>query len=154
MASALAQALLPWFRANGRALPWRGSTDPYAIWVSEIMLQQTQVDRVLPKYHEWLDRYPTFEVLAAARVNDVVETWRPLGYNIRPRRLHDIAREAVARYDGRLPDDEATSHGYLRVIDESGEDYGYSNDRFFEIELPEALEKTLLVAFKEDRNIA
>ncbi len=53
-----------------------------------------------------------------------------------------------------LPDDEATSHGYLRVIDESGEDYGYSNDRFFEIELPEALEKTLLVAFKDDRNIA
>jgi hypothetical protein len=53
-----------------------------------------------------------------------------------------------------LPDDEATSHGYLRVIDESGEDYGYSNDRFFPIEVPEALEKTLLVAFKEDRNIA
>ncbi|MBW2004628.1 MAG: hypothetical protein JRI72_08445 [Deltaproteobacteria bacterium] len=53
-----------------------------------------------------------------------------------------------------LPDDEATSHGYIRVIDESGEDYGYSNDRFFQIELPEALEKTLLVAFKEDRNIA
>lgn len=53
-----------------------------------------------------------------------------------------------------LPDDEATSHGYLRVIDESGEDYGYSNDRFFQIELPEELEKTLLVAFKEDRNVA
>ncbi|MBW1706720.1 MAG: hypothetical protein JRJ86_16405 [Deltaproteobacteria bacterium] len=53
-----------------------------------------------------------------------------------------------------LPDNEATSHGYLRVIDESGEDYGYSNDRFFQIEVPEALEKTLLVAFKEDRNIA
>ncbi len=53
-----------------------------------------------------------------------------------------------------LPDDEATSHGYIRVIDESGEDYGYSNDRFFQIELPEALEKTLLVAFKQDRNIA
>jgi len=53
-----------------------------------------------------------------------------------------------------LPDDEATSHGYLRVIDESGEDYGYSNDRFFQIEVPEALEKTLLVAFEEDRNIA
>ena len=53
-----------------------------------------------------------------------------------------------------LPDDEATSHGYLRVIDESGEDYGYSNDRFFQIEVPEALEKTLLVAFKEERNIA
>lgn len=53
-----------------------------------------------------------------------------------------------------LPDDEATSHGYLRVIDESGEDYGYSNDRFVQIEVPEALEKTLMVAFKEDRNIA
>ncbi len=53
-----------------------------------------------------------------------------------------------------LPDDEATSHGYLRVIDESGEDYGYSNDRFFQIEVPEALEKTLMVAFREDRNIA
>ena len=59
------------------------------------MLQQTQVDRVLPKYHEWLDRYPTFEALAAAPEPDVVKTWYPLGYNIRPRRLQAIAREAV-----------------------------------------------------------
>jgi len=72
------------------------------------MLQQTQVDRVLPKYHEWLGRYPTFEALAAASEVEVVKTWYPLGYNIRPRRLQAIAREAVSRYGGTLPDDEAT----------------------------------------------
>ncbi len=72
------------------------------------MLQQTQVDRVLPKYAEWLDRYPSFEALAAAPDQDVRNTWYPLGYNIRPRRLQTIAREAVARYGGQLPADEAT----------------------------------------------
>lgn len=72
------------------------------------MLQQTQVDRVLPKYREWLDRYPSFEALSAAAEEDVVRTWYPLGYNIRPRRLQAIAREAVGRFAGTLPDDEAT----------------------------------------------
>ncbi len=100
--------LLAWYRARGRDLPWRRTSDPYHILVSEIMLQQTQVDRVLPKYHQWLDRYPSFEALADAHEDDVVETWRPLGYNIRPRRLQSIAREAVARHDGQLPSDEAT----------------------------------------------
>ena len=100
--------LLAWYRAQGRDLPWRRTRDPYHILVSEIMLQQTQVDRVLPKYHEWLEKYPSFEVLAAAAEDDVVQTWRPLGYNIRPRRLQSIAREAVANYDGKLPSDEAT----------------------------------------------
>jgi len=79
------------------------------------MLQQTQVDRVLPKYHEWLERYPSFEALATADVSDAVETWRPLGYNIRPRRLHDIAREAVTKYDGRLPDDEPTLRSFKGI---------------------------------------
>jgi A/G-specific adenine glycosylase len=72
------------------------------------MLQQTQVDRVLPKYGEWLQKYPTFEALAAAPLDEVVQTWYPLGYNVRPRRLHSIAREAVASYGGKLPSDEAT----------------------------------------------
>jgi len=72
------------------------------------MLQQTQVDRVLPKYHEWLDRYPSFEALADAPEKDVTDTWYPLGYNIRPKRLQAIAREAVANYGGKLPSDEAT----------------------------------------------
>jgi A/G-specific adenine glycosylase len=72
------------------------------------MLQQTQVDRVLPKYHEWLGKYPTLGALAAAPDAEVAETWRPLGYNIRPRRLQWIAREAVANFGGTLPSDEAT----------------------------------------------
>ncbi len=93
---------------HGRDLPWRKTDDPYHILVSEIMLQQTQVDRVLPKYSEWLDKYPSLHALADAPEKDVTGTWYPLGYNIRPKRLQTIAREAVARYDGQLPSDEAT----------------------------------------------
>ena len=100
--------LLTWYRANGRDLPWRRTEDPYHILVSEVMLQQTQVDRVLPKYHEWLGKFPSLEALAAAPEHDVAETWRPLGYNIRPRRLQSIARESVAKYGGELPSDEET----------------------------------------------
>jgi len=100
--------LLHWYRRNGRDLPWRRTSDPYHILVSEMMLQQTQVDRVLPKYHEWLEKYPSLEALATADEAGVAEAWRPLGYNIRPRRLQSIARESVARYGGSLPSDEAT----------------------------------------------
>ena len=102
------RALLAWYREHGRKLPWRETSDPYHILVSEMMLQQTQVDRVLPKYHEWLEKYPSLDALAAAPDDEVNETWRPLGYNIRPRRLHAIARESVARYGGSLPSDEET----------------------------------------------
>ena len=102
------QRLLTWYRRHGRDLPWRKTDDPYHILVSEIMLQQTQVDRVLPKYAEWLDKYPSMGVLAAAPEREVTETWYPLGYNIRPRRLQSIARESVAKYGGQLPSDEAT----------------------------------------------
>jgi A/G-specific adenine glycosylase len=105
---AFRRRLLAWYDRNGRDLPWRHAADPYQVLVSEIMLQQTQVDRVLPKYHEWLERFPTLEALAGAPVRDAVRAWYPLGYNIRPRRLHSIAREAVARYGGALPSDEAT----------------------------------------------
>jgi len=96
--------LLAWYARNGRDLPWRRTREPYRVLVSEIMLQQTQVDRVVPKYREFLGRYPTIRSLAAARVEDVRRLWYPLGYNARPFRLHSIAREAVARYGGRLPD--------------------------------------------------
>ena len=102
------QRLLAWYRRHGRDLPWRKTDNPYHILVSEIMLQQTQVDRVLPKYAEWLDKYPSMHALAAAPEHEVAETWRPLGYNIRPRRLQSIARESVEKYGGRLPQDEAT----------------------------------------------
>lgn len=107
--------LLAWYRRHGRSLPWRTTDNPYHILVSEVMLQQTQVDRVLPKYHEWLAKYPSFEALADAPDEEVVRTWYPLGYNIRPRRLQTIAREAVARYDGRLPDDEATLRSFKGI---------------------------------------
>ena len=100
------QRLLRWYAAHRRDLPWRRTDDPYHILVSEVMLQQTQVDRVIPKYHEFLLRYPTFESLARARPVDVRRTWYPLGYNIRPVRLQGIARETLARYGGRLPDDD------------------------------------------------
>ena len=72
------------------------------------MLQQTQVDRVLPKYHEWLAKYPSFEALAEAPAEQVRETWYPLGYNIRPTRLQSIAQEAVRSHGGRLPSDRET----------------------------------------------
>src|SRR6476646_7006713 len=107
--------LLEWYRRHGRDLPWRRTTDPYHILVSEVMLQQTQVDRVLPKYREWLDKYPTLEALAAAPEDEVSKTWRPLGYNIRPQRLHAIARESVARYGGELPGDEATLRSFKGI---------------------------------------
>jgi A/G-specific adenine glycosylase len=109
--------LLAWYRAYGRDLPWRRTRDPYHILVSEVMLQQTQVDRVRPKYEEWLRRYPTLAALAAADEEEVVRAWYPLGYNIRPRRLHAIAREAVARYGGRLPDDEAALRSFKGIGD-------------------------------------
>jgi A/G-specific adenine glycosylase len=102
------QRLLVWYRRHGRDLPWRRTDDPYHILVSEIMLQQTQVDRVLPKYAEWLHKYPSLERLAAAPERQVAETWYPLGYNIRPKRLQAIARQAVANYGGRLPSDHDT----------------------------------------------
>jgi A/G-specific adenine glycosylase len=100
--------LLTWYKRHGRDLPWRRTADPYHILVSEIMLQQTQVDRVLPKYAEWLAKFPSLHALAAAPEGEVTAAWYPLGYNIRPRRLQTIARESVERYGGQLPADEQT----------------------------------------------
>src|SRR3989304_1342976 len=85
-----ARRLLRWYRRRGRSLPWRRTTDPYRILVSEVMLQQTQVERVIPKYREFLRRYPSIAVLARAHVREVREVWYPLGYNIRPGRLWDV----------------------------------------------------------------
>src|SRR6266704_4008936 len=84
--------LLAWYARHGRDLPWRRTRQPYRVLVSEIMLQQTQVDRVVPKYREFLRRYPTIERLAAAPVDAVRRLWYPLGSNIRQVRLHAIAR--------------------------------------------------------------
>jgi A/G-specific adenine glycosylase len=87
--------LLAWFGANARDLPWRRTRDPYAILVSEVMLQQTQVERVVPRYKAWLARWPTVEALADASPADVIREWQGLGYNRRALNLHRAAR-AVA----------------------------------------------------------
>ena len=98
------RALLAWYAADGRAeLPWRHTHDPYAVIVSEVMLQQTQVERVLPKYRAFLEQFPTLADLAAAPVAEVIRAWAGLGYNMRAVRLHEIARQAVERYGGTLP---------------------------------------------------
>jgi A/G-specific adenine glycosylase len=85
-------ALLAWFREHGRDLPWRRTRDPYAILVSEVMLQQTQAERVVPRYLAWLERWPTAEALAAAPLGDVIRRWQGLGYNRRAVSLHRAAR--------------------------------------------------------------
>src|SRR5437879_480994 len=99
--------LLEWYTSNARDLPWRRTRDPYAILVAEVMLQQTQVERVIPKWHAWLARFPTLAELARASRADAIRAWQGLGYNLRAVRLHDIACEVVARHDGRLPNDVA-----------------------------------------------
>lgn len=109
------ERLLGWYDRYGRELPWRQTDDPYHILVSEVMLQQTQVERVLPKYHEWLEKFPTLSALAEASETQAVSTWYPLGYNIRPRRLHAIARESVERFAGSLPSDEATLRSFKGI---------------------------------------
>jgi len=97
------QRLLRWYARNRRDLPWRKTSDPYKILVSEVMLQQTQVDRVVPKYKQFLRKYPSIELLASASVSDVEAAWRPLGYNVRPVRLHAIALETVQQHGGKIP---------------------------------------------------
>lgn len=98
-------ALLEWFGQRQRDLPWRRTRDPWAVLVSELMLQQTQVARVLPKYEAFLGRWPTAEDCAAAPLGDVVTAWAGLGYNRRAVNLHRCAHAVVADHDGQLPDD-------------------------------------------------
>ena len=88
--------LLAWYRANGRDLPWRKTSDPYAILVSEVMLQQTQVERVVPRWHAWLERWPTVGALANASAGDVIVEWQGLGYNRRALNLHRAAQHVAA----------------------------------------------------------
>jgi len=91
------EAILAWYSQNGRDLPWRRTRDPYAILVSEVMLQQTQVARVVPRYLDWLDRWPTVEALAAASPAEVIRAWSGLGYNRRAVNLHRCAQAVAAR---------------------------------------------------------
>jgi A/G-specific adenine glycosylase len=104
----LGQALLAWYERQGRThLPWRVVRDPYYTLVSEFMLQQTQVDRVIPKFGAFIGRFPDIRALARAGTSDVVRAWQGLGYNSRAMRLHRVARQVVERYAGEMPSDSA-----------------------------------------------
>jgi len=102
--TAFSRKLLEWYRANRRDLPWRRTRDPYHIWVSEIMLQQTRVETVIPYYERFMERFPTPEALAAAPEEEVLKLWEGLGYYSRARNLHAAVREVCERYGGIVPD--------------------------------------------------
>jgi A/G-specific adenine glycosylase len=96
--------LLDWFDENKREMPWRKSEDPYHIWVSEVMLQQTRVDQARPYFDRFIDRFPTIFDLAEAPQQEVLKVWEGLGYYSRARNLHHAAQTVVEKYNGELPD--------------------------------------------------
>ncbi len=102
------EALLNWFSEAARDLPWRRVRDPYRILVAEVMLQQTQVDRVLPKYEAFIERFPSLQALAEAPTADVIRMWAGLGYNRRAVNLQRTARQVIEQYGGVFPRDVAT----------------------------------------------
>jgi A/G-specific adenine glycosylase len=101
--SRISPELLAWYQQNKRSLPWRDHPDPYAVWVSEIMLQQTRVETVIPYFERWLTKFPNIAALAAADEQDVLNLWEGLGYYSRARNLHKAAKVVVAEYGGKLP---------------------------------------------------
>ncbi|HVG45396.1 MAG TPA: A/G-specific adenine glycosylase, partial [Longimicrobium sp.] len=107
----LREALLAWYRANRRDLPWRAAegdaADPYHVWLSEVMLQQTRVETVVRYYARWLERFPTLAALADAPLDDVLKAWEGLGYYSRARNFHSAVRQVRARHGGEVPDDPA-----------------------------------------------
>lgn len=103
MKSKIAAPLLRWYRARKRSLPWRDQPEPYAVWVAEIMAQQTRLETMLPYYQRWMQQFPTVQALAAAREQQVLSAWEGLGYYTRARNLHKAARQLVAEAGGRMP---------------------------------------------------
>lgn len=102
--NAIVAHLLAWWDRGHADLPWRRSRDPYAIWIAEVMLQQTQIATVIPYYARWMVRFPTVHALASAPLADVLKQWEGLGYYSRARHLHTAAQTVVAEYNGRLPE--------------------------------------------------
>jgi len=103
MNTEISRTLLDWYAANARRLPWRGHPDAYAVWVSEIMLQQTRVETVIPYFEHWMVRFPTIPALAKASQQEVLQTWEGLGYYSRARNLQQAAQKLVLEYGGALP---------------------------------------------------
>lgn len=117
--------LLAWFRQNGRDLPWRETRDPYAILVSEVMAQQTQVERVVPRWRRWLERWPTIEALADASPADVIREWQGLGYNRRAINLHRAAVQIAAHG---WPNDLTELPGVGRYTADAVARFAYGHD--------------------------
>ncbi|PKO11793.1 MAG: A/G-specific adenine glycosylase [Chloroflexi bacterium HGW-Chloroflexi-10] len=103
MRSDISHALLAWYAKNARQLPWRDHPDPYAVWVSEIMLQQTRVETVISYFHKWMERFPDIDTLANSQEQDVLKIWEGLGYYSRARNLHKAARIIQQQYHSALP---------------------------------------------------
>jgi len=103
--SQFTKKLLFWYQENARQMPWRGHSDPYAVWVSEIMLQQTRVETVRPYYQRWMARFPHLAALAEASLQEVLSAWEGLGYYSRARNLHKAAQIIMRQYDGVVPED-------------------------------------------------
>lgn len=101
-----AAALTQWFTSHRRALPWRDQPSPYAVWVSEVMLQQTQVSVVIPYFERWMERFPTVQALAKAEIEEVMKLWEGLGYYSRARNLHAGAKYVVEQFKGQIPQEE------------------------------------------------
>ncbi len=112
MRTQIAKPLLRWYHARRRSLPWREQPEPYAVWVAEIMAQQTRLETMLPYYQRWMRTFPTVQALAAAREQQVLNAWEGLGYYSRARNLHKAARQLVAEAGGRMP----RSAGELRKL--------------------------------------
>jgi A/G-specific adenine glycosylase len=119
------ESLLAWFETNGRDLPWRRTRDPYAILVSEVMLQQTQVERVAPRFLAWLERWPTVERLAAAAAADVIREWQGLGYYRRALNLHRAAEQIAV---GGWPDDLTELPGVGRYTADAVACFAFGRD--------------------------
>lgn len=107
--------LIDWFEGEHRDLPWRKDRDPYKIWVSEVMLQQTRVDTVIPYFQQFMSRFPTVEALAEAGEEEVLKAWEGLGYYSRARNLHEGVREVYAKYDAKVPDNKKEISGLKGV---------------------------------------
>ncbi len=103
--SEISDRMLEWYAINARSLPWRGHPDPYAVWISEIMLQQTRVDSVIPYFERWMQQFPTIAALAGASEQTILSAWEGLGYYSRARNLHKSAKIVYSEYDGQLPAD-------------------------------------------------
>ncbi len=104
MTSVFSDKLLTWYQQNKRLLPWRDNPQPYLVWISEIMLQQTKVETAIPYFQRWIDRFPDIATLAEANQSEVLQVWEGLGYYARARNLHQAAKVIMERFNGQLPE--------------------------------------------------